>query len=81
MKRTKATGTDPVRDKTRHEVVRVNLLRDTSRIVRTVVGAHNADEKLEAYKKTLTPAQIGRGDSFMVKSCSALGSTRRVVRN
>ncbi len=78
MKRTEPAKTGPARDGTRHEILRVNPLRNTSQIVETVVGARRADARLERYKKTLTPAQIARGDSYIVRSCSALGSTRRL---
>jgi hypothetical protein len=69
------------RDQTRHHIVRVNLLRSTSKIVDTVVGARNADRLLEVHKQHLTAAEFARGDCYVVKSCSPLGSLRRLALN
>jgi len=68
------------RDGTRHQIVRVNLLRSTSKVIDTVVGTRKAELLLEGYKRDLTPAEIARGDSYVLKSCSPLGSLRRARR-
>lgn len=65
------------RDETRHQIVRVNLLRSTSKVVETVVGAKKAEALLEDRKQHLTAAEFARGDSYIVKSRSPLGSIRR----
>jgi hypothetical protein len=69
------------RDETRHEIVQVNLLRSTSKVVDTVVGARRVGHLLEVHQRRLTPAQIARGDSYAVKSRSPLGSLRRLALN
>lgn len=71
------TAMDTHRDHTRHQIVRVNLLRSTSKVVDTVVGARNADRMLELHQQSLTPAAFARGDCYVVKSCSPLGLFRR----
>ncbi len=77
MKKTTLTH----RDETRHEIVRVNLLRSTSKVVDTVVGARKAEQLLEVHKQRLTAAEFARGDCYVVKSCSPLGSLRRSALN
>lgn len=69
------------RDQTRHQIVRVNLLRSTSKVIETVVGARNADRLLEKRKQHLTAAEFARGDCYVVRSCSPLGSLRRLSLN
>ena len=69
------------RDETRHQIVRVNLLRSTSKVVETVVGARKAEQLLESHKQHLTAAEFARGDSYVVKSCSPVGSLRRLDLN
>ncbi len=69
------------RDQTRHQILRVNLLRSTSKVVETVVGARNAGRSLEVYQHRLTPAEFARGDCFVVKSRSPLGLLRRLNLN
>ncbi len=69
------------KDHTRHQILRVNLLRSTSKVIDTVVGAKNAARLLEMRNQHLTPAEFARGDSYVVKSCSALGSLRRFAWN
>ncbi len=66
------------RDQTRHQIVRVNLLRSTAKVVDTVIGAKNADRRLEIHQQRLTPAEFARGDCYIVKSCSPLGAHRRL---
>ena len=68
-------------DRTRHQILLVNLLRNTSKVVDTVVGARNADRMLEVHKQHLTGAEFARGDCYVVKSCSPLGSLRRLTLN
>jgi hypothetical protein len=67
------------RDETRHQIVRVNLLRSTSKVVDTVVGARKAAQLLEVHQQHLKPAEIARGDSYAVKSLSPLGLLRRLA--
>ena len=69
------------KDKTRHQIVRVNLLRCTSKVIDTVIGARNADRVLEVHQQRLTPAEFARGDCYVVKSCSPLGTFRRLTGN
>ena len=69
------------RDETRHQIVRVNLLRSTSKVVDTVIGARKAEQLLEVRKQHLTAAEFARGDCYVVKSCSPLGSLRRLDLN
>ena len=69
---------DAPKDITRHQIVRVNLLRSTSKVIDTVIGAGKAERLLELRKQHLTGAQIARGDCYVIKSCSPLGELRRL---
>ena len=66
------------RDLTRHEIVRLNLLRSAFTVVETVVGANRAERLLELRQRHLTPREFARGDTYTIKSCSHLGILRRL---